>query len=319
MNGTTPPHSIGSLSARTGIPVRTIRFYSDTGLLPPTHRTAAGHRRFDDAALQRLRTIGVLRELDVDLTTTRRVLDGDLLLAEVAAAHADAAELQIRALRMRLKVLRLIARRGATPEETTRMHRLTQLASDERRRLVADFLHGLDADAPAARNAAAALRTAVPDLPDDPSDAQLAAWMEIAELIADDDFRARLAHAALPPADEDAVPGAAPHTAADLVHQARQAVTAAMAAGTAPESDGAVPLVEAIVARFAAALGRPAGPELREWMARQFEVGHDPLVARYWRLVWTVNDWHVVPGHLPFQPWLIKALRTPRPGCTIAD
>ncbi|CAM5716972.1 hypothetical protein SVIOM342S_07852 [Streptomyces violaceorubidus] len=35
MNGATPPHSIGELSARTGVSVRTIRFYSDTGLLPP--------------------------------------------------------------------------------------------------------------------------------------------------------------------------------------------------------------------------------------------------------------------------------------------
>ncbi|WP_234318372.1 hypothetical protein [Streptomyces sp. NRRL S-244] len=44
-------------------------------------------------------------------------------------------------------------------------------------------------------------------------------------------------------------------------------------------------------------------------MAGRLEEGHDPLVARYWRLVWTVNDWQVVPGHLPFQPWLIEALR----------
>ncbi|MFD7631150.1 hypothetical protein ACFV7Q_34915 [Streptomyces sp. NPDC059851] len=49
---------------------------------------------------------------------------------------------------------------------------------------------------------AAALRTAVPDLPDDPSDAQLAAWMESAELIADDDFRTRLAPAAPVPLDQ---------------------------------------------------------------------------------------------------------------------
>jgi hypothetical protein len=44
-------------------------------------------------------------------------------------------------------------------------------------------------------------------------------------------------------------------------------------------------------------------------MASRFEAGHDPLVERYWRLVWTVNDWQVVPGHLPFQPWMARALR----------
>ncbi|MER7467847.1 MerR family transcriptional regulator [Streptomyces sp. NPDC097981] len=313
MNGMTPPHSIGSLSARTGIPVRTIRFYSDTGLLPPTLRTRAGYRRYDDAALDRLRTIGVLRELDVGLPTIRRVLDGDLTLTEAATAHADAVELQIRALRTRLSLLRCMAGRGSTPEEITRMYRLTRLASDERRRLVADFLGSLHAGTPAAQNAVAALRTAVPNLPDDPSDAQLDAWVEITELIADDTFRALLAQAALPPADEDALAGTAPEQAADLVRFARQAVTASVDAGTDPESDQAVLVADAVVARFAAVLNRPEDGELREWMARQFEVGYDPLVARYWRLVWTVNDWHVIPGHLPFQPWLVTALRTPRP------
>ncbi|WP_217164319.1 MerR family transcriptional regulator [Streptomyces sp. AC512_CC834] len=309
MNGATPPHSIGELSARTGVPVRTIRFYSDTGLLPPTARTPAGYRRYSDAALGRLHLISVLRELDVGLTTVRRVLDGDLSVAEVAAAHADATALQLRALRLRHSMLRLVARRGSSPEETVLMHRLTRLTSDERRRMVADFVAGLSADTPRARSAAAALRTALPELPDEPSDAQLAAWVELAELIADDDFRARMAQAALPPADAAALPGAACEKAAELVPFVRQTVADARAAGIAPGGAEAVPVVDAVVERFAAVLGRPDGTELREWMARQFEAGHDPLVERYWRLVWAVNDWQVVPGHLPFQPWMVQALR----------
>ncbi|NUV50345.1 MerR family DNA-binding transcriptional regulator, partial [Streptomyces sp. CAI-78] len=34
-----PLHTIGELSRRTGSPVRTIRFYSDEGLLPPAGRS----------------------------------------------------------------------------------------------------------------------------------------------------------------------------------------------------------------------------------------------------------------------------------------
>ncbi|NDZ69600.1 MerR family transcriptional regulator [Streptomyces sp. SID10362] len=308
MNGATPLYSIGELSARTGVPVRTIRFYSDTGLLPPTDRTPAGYRRYDDAALGRLHLIGVLRELDVDLATVRRVLDGAASVAEVAAAHADATALRIRALRLRHSMLRLVARRGPSPEETVLMHRLTQLTADERRRMVTDFVTGLDAGTPQARDAAAVLRTALPDLPDEPSDAQLAAWVELAELIADDDFRARMADAAFPPADETALPGVAPEQAAELVPFVRAAVADARAAGIDPDGSGADAVVEAVARRFAAVLGRPDGPELRDWMASRFEAGHDPLVERYWRLVWTVNDWQVVPGHLPFQPWMARAL-----------
>ncbi|TDT28460.1 DNA-binding transcriptional MerR regulator [Streptomyces sp. BK208] len=308
MNGATPLYSIGELSVRTGVPVRTIRFYSDTGLLPPTDRTPAGYRRYDEAALGRLHLVGVLRELDVDLGTVRRVLDGDLSVADVAAAHADATALQIRALRLRHSMLRLVARRGAGPEETVLMHRIARLTSDERRRAVADFIAGLGADTPQSRDAAAALRTALPELPEEPSDAQLAAWVELAELIADDDFRARMARAALPPADEEVLPDVAPEAVAELIPYVRQTVAAAREAGIDPEAAGAVPVADAVAERFAAVLGRPDGPELREWMARRFEAGHDPLVERYWRLVWAVNDWQVIPGHQPFQPWMARAL-----------
>ncbi len=96
---------------------------------------------------------------------------------------------------------------------------------------------------------------------------------------------------------------------AGLIPIVRRTVAAAEGAGIDPDGDDAVPLVDAVVGHFAAALGRPDGTELREWMARQFEAGHDPLVERYWRLVWIVSDWRVVPAHLPFQPWMIKALR----------
>jgi DNA-binding transcriptional MerR regulator len=37
--------SIGRLAAVTGLLVKTIRFHSDAGLLPPSGRTEAGHRR----------------------------------------------------------------------------------------------------------------------------------------------------------------------------------------------------------------------------------------------------------------------------------
>ncbi|WP_030190313.1 MerR family transcriptional regulator [Streptomyces violaceorubidus] len=313
MNGATPPYSIGELSARTGVSVRTIRFYSDTGLLPPTGRTPAGYRQYGEAALGRLHLIGVLRELDVDLGTVRRVLDGDLSVARAAAAHADATALQIRALRLRHSVLRLVARRAAGPEETVLMHRIALLASEERRRLIADFIAALDAGTPHARSAADALRAALPELPDEPSDARLAAWVELAELVADDGFRARMARAAFPPADEDALPDVDRERAAELLGFTRRAVAEAREAGIEPEDADALPVVDAVAGRFAAVLDRPDGPELREWLARRFEVGHDPLVERYWRLVWAVNAWQVIPGHLPFQPWLVRALRRSGP------
>ena len=42
--GTSMAFTIGELAKRTGLPVTTIRFYSDEGLLPPIDRTNAGYR-----------------------------------------------------------------------------------------------------------------------------------------------------------------------------------------------------------------------------------------------------------------------------------
>ena len=54
--------SIGRLAALTGLPVKTIRFYSDAGLLPPSGRTEAGHRRYTATDVARLQLVRTLRE-----------------------------------------------------------------------------------------------------------------------------------------------------------------------------------------------------------------------------------------------------------------
>jgi DNA-binding transcriptional MerR regulator len=80
-------YSIGDLARRTGLSVRTIRFYSDVGLLPPAGRSAANHRRYDLAAVARLDLVRTLRELGFDLSAVQRVVAGEVGVAEAAAAH----------------------------------------------------------------------------------------------------------------------------------------------------------------------------------------------------------------------------------------
>ncbi|MFF8423434.1 MerR family DNA-binding transcriptional regulator [Streptomyces sp. NPDC015680] len=47
---------IGELAARTGLPVKTIRYYSDIGLLPESGRSRGGHRRATRSATSRRST-----------------------------------------------------------------------------------------------------------------------------------------------------------------------------------------------------------------------------------------------------------------------
>lgn len=301
-------YSIGELSRRTGLPVRTIRFYSDSGVVAPTSRSPAGYRLYDLDALLRLELVRTLRELGMDLATVQRVLNHELSVAEVAAAHADALDVQIRMLHLRRSVLRVVAGRGSSPEETKLMHRLTQLTEEERRRLIDDFVEGTFGASGADPVVVAMVRAATPDLPDDPSSEQVAAWVELSELVGDEDFRARMRRTADYQAARrtlDIETGAG----GELMEFTRQKVTEARESGIDPLSDKAAPVVDDLVQRFAEVFARTPDAEFRDWMAQQFEAAHDPRVDRYWRLVWIVNGWQVVPSLIPVYPWLIQALR----------
>ncbi|MEJ2855832.1 MULTISPECIES: MerR family transcriptional regulator [unclassified Saccharothrix] len=186
MNGDTSL-TIGELARRTGLTVKAVRFYADRGIVPPTHRTPTGQRRFDPTAASRLALVRTLRALDVDLATVRRVLDRETTVAEVAAAHADALDAHLRVLALRRAVLGWLC---SNPEETDVVHDLALLSADARRLLVEDFLTAVFAGRPGTEGPA---RTLTPELPDDPQPAQVAAWVELAELTRDPDFRALLA------------------------------------------------------------------------------------------------------------------------------
>ncbi|MGW6543574.1 MerR family transcriptional regulator [Streptomyces massasporeus] len=185
--------TIGELARVTGLAVRTIRYWSDEGALPPVGRSAGGYRLYDAACVARLELIRTLRELGLGLADVRRVLAGETTVAQVAAAHVVALDAQIRALEVTRAVLSTVAKRGSSAEEMTLVNRLARLSAAERRRIVEDFMaevfEGIDAADPDIRRR---LRFAAAQLPDDPTPEQVDAWVELAELIQDPGFRAQM-------------------------------------------------------------------------------------------------------------------------------
>ncbi|EOD67076.1 MerR family transcriptional regulator [Amycolatopsis vancoresmycina] len=275
-------YSIGDLARRTGLTIKAVRFYSDRGLVPPSGRNAAGHRQYDDAALARLGLVRTLRELGFGLAAIRRIVDGEATVADVAATHAKALEAEIRVLRLRHAVLTAVAGRGSTTEETTRMHELARLSAAERRRLVGDFLAEALGDRP---ELAGVARTLTPELPEDPSPGQLDAWIELAGLTRDGEFRAVLRR--LVEQHEGGL-------RRDLAAQVRDAVTPALAAGVDPASPEAAAIVER--------LGRDRG-ELRTWLG----LVRDPRRERYLELLAVVNGWAAPESLAPTLDWLTAA------------
>ncbi|EFE66979.1 LOW QUALITY PROTEIN: MerR-family transcriptional regulator, partial [Streptomyces viridosporus ATCC 14672] len=157
---------------------------------PPVARSAGGYRLYDAGSVARLELIRTLRELGLGLDDVRRVLTGETTVAQVAAAHVAALDAQIRALKVTRAVLSTVARRGSTAEEATLMNGLARLSTTERRRIIEDFMaevfEGIDTADPDIRTR---LRFAAADLPDDPTPEQVDAWVELAELIQDPEFR----------------------------------------------------------------------------------------------------------------------------------
>jgi MerR family transcriptional regulator, copper efflux regulator len=57
-----------------GVPVRTIRFYEQTGVLPAPERTPAGYRAYTDDAVTRLRFVRTAQTLGLSLAEIADVL-----------------------------------------------------------------------------------------------------------------------------------------------------------------------------------------------------------------------------------------------------
>ncbi|MFE0463741.1 MerR family transcriptional regulator [Kitasatospora sp. NPDC058965] len=301
-------YSIGELARRTGLTVKTIRFYADCGIVPPTDRSPGGYRRFGTDAVARLDLVRTLRDLGLDLATIRKVVDREVPLPEIAAAHAEALAVQIRVLRLRRAVLTAVAAHGATPEEMDLMHQLATLSEDERRRLIDEFLDsafgGLDTGA----GFAGTVRSMTPELPDDPDTDQVEAWIELAGLTRDPDFRAGLRRATERWADDRARAGTAP-LRPDPATTVVDLAVPALAAGLNPCSPEADQVVAAAAAGYAHAVGRPDDADLRLRLLTRLQDASHPRRQRYLHLLAVINGWPAPQRPAPAHDWLVRALR----------
>lgn len=300
---------IGELARRTGLSVKTIRYYSDLGLVPEAARTRTGHRRYDAESALRLDFVRTLRELGLDLATIRRLLDQEADLRSVAARHAEALGAQIRVLRVQRAVLRALAKHEPTPQEVDRMNRIARATAEERRRIIAEFFDSVFEGIPVDPEFEGRMRSVAPELPDEPTDEQVDAWLELHELVSDPDFRALLRRMS-----EGSFGGDAPATPPAVGQQTADLITAkagaAVTAGVDPAAPAAAPIVDDLIAAMAAASGRTDIPGYRREVLAALESSTDPRPERYWQLMAIINGWPPIPAQTPLYAWLRDALRT---------
>ena len=97
-----PSLRIGEVARRTGLPVKTIRYYCDEGLLQPRARSESGYRLFDEENLAELAIIRSLRAMDVSIPELVRILEvrragvcNCSVLKDSIAAKVDSINLRI--------------------------------------------------------------------------------------------------------------------------------------------------------------------------------------------------------------------------------
>ncbi len=308
--GTAAVFTIGELAKRTGLPVKTIRFYSDEGLLPPTDRTNSGYRLYDATAMARLELVRTLRELGLGLADVERALTREATIGDLAVQHVAALDEQIRRLELRRAVLRAVAKRDSPLEEVELMNKLASMSDEERKRLLDEFweetVEGLDLDPQFYER----MRSAKPELPDDPAPEQLEAWIEFAELVQDEEFRASIRrmsewHSKLRAENK-----------ADFGAEQQQLWTAwsakageALEAGLAPDSAEGRELAETIFTLSARGKNDPADPAWRRELTHGMAISSDPQAERYWYLLGKMNGWPAFPSQMPQAQWIIAAMR----------
>lgn len=66
---------IGDVARRSGVPVKTIRFYCDEGLLQPAARSEGGYRLFADDVFAELELIRTLKAMEIPLQDVGQILE----------------------------------------------------------------------------------------------------------------------------------------------------------------------------------------------------------------------------------------------------
>src|SRR5579863_8305023 len=81
-------YSIDQVAAQTGLTKRTLRYYEEVGLLPPTDRTVGNYRRYSDTDIHLLEHIKKLRDLlGFSLADIREIMEAEAERDELKVAY----------------------------------------------------------------------------------------------------------------------------------------------------------------------------------------------------------------------------------------
>lgn len=299
-------YTIGELARLSGQSVRRIRYYSDKGLLPPSDRSAGNYRIYSETDAARLDLIRALREAGVGLAAIGKLIGRRLSLADVLQARLAILETEIAARRRMAAVLRATLRLpNPADADLRRFWTMANRSNKDMHALVERFVEriadGATMDEDWRRRM---IETSVPDLPDDPTPEQIAAWTELADMLEDEDF-ARDLKTEMAAFWTGAFDLAAYRDAALATYGAAQA---AIAKGISPQAAEAQAIADAWLGDSARAMGREPGRAFLDWHFAQYEK-QSGRIGRYRHLLAVLRGENDSAKPDRVWAWLNDALR----------
>lgn len=267
--------SIGELAEQAGVTVKTVRFYSDRGLLPEAGRSGGGHRRYGPDAIDRLRLIRSLRTLDLPVPEVSRVLDREDALEDVIAGQLRELGSQLTVLRWREAALQLL--QDCSPEERAdRLRLIGGMTTPPSTAALARFWRRWLPPRLPAQVAAAVVDQAVPQPPDDPTPAQVLAFARLHAFVS----RPCRADERSQPEAHRATKGYRPAVLYEGLVEAFALAEVPMRAQRSPHDGEAL---DCFVAAYARSLGARDTADFRRRLSGLLAA--DPRIDRYWQLV----------------------------------
>jgi DNA-binding transcriptional MerR regulator len=297
--------TIGDVAERGGVTVKTVRFYSDAGLLPPAGRSESNYRLYTLGDVVQVGLIRSLREAGFTIREIRAVLSRDLPLAEALRLRLAAVEAQMKALRHVASALRLALRSDPSEDDLRRLFSVSTLSNAERKAAIPQFYARVAEGIPIHPDWQRQMVDASnPEMPDDPTPDQIEAWIELHGIITDPEFI------------EAARANAREVWTKDFDHNAYAAASSAIMTkaqatrdrGVSPSSDEAGEVVREWLAATATSRKRqPDAAFMREWRERMRQ--HDPRASRYWELVAILGGSETAQQQTDAWAWMLEAAR----------
>ena len=306
-------HKIGDLAKLSGVSVKTIRYYSDIGILPPSATTEAGFRLYSDADRARLESIRTLREAGLSLPAITELLHDEITVLPALELQLSAVEENLSRLRRQQTLLRAALRRGeeGALAHLNRTQVLTKLDAAGRERFLDEHLgrafEGVSADAGWKANF---WKGAVLDLPEEIDDHQFGAWLELADLMLDESFLEHLNGIGKSfwgdRGERDGM-----ERWRECQEQVLADVQEAMQQGELPPGHPRGGFVQRYIDANADFMNRRGDSTFPRDLLAMIEEATDPRARRYWELIGILKEWplEATQSVNRAHEWLVEGLR----------